>query len=75
MIGAKEEFAKANAELKGRRIRLLGDHPFAGDSAEVVSFDKIGMKVKLLCGDAMHGHECYVTKRGQYRAERKGVDW
>jgi hypothetical protein len=59
----------------GRHIRLLGDHPFAGDSAEVIGFDNIGMRVKLIRGDAMHGHESYVMKRENYRPERKGLDW
>jgi hypothetical protein len=59
----------------GRRIRLLGDHPWAGDSAEVISFDNFGMRVKLIRGDAMDGHESYVTKREHYREERKGLDW
>lgn len=59
----------------GRRVRLLRDHPWAGNSAEVVAFDNIGMRVKLIRGDAMGGHEAYVLKREHYRAERKGLDW
>jgi hypothetical protein len=60
----------------GRRVRLLGDHRFAGNSAEVVGFDqRIGLRVKLLRGDAMDGHECYVTRPEQFRAEKKGLDW
>jgi hypothetical protein len=51
-------------------------HPsFAGYSAEVLSLDRIGMKVALKAGDAMDGHECYITKHEHYRVERKGLDW
>ena len=75
MIGTEEEFARATEQIKGRRIRLLGDHPFAGYSAEVVCFDNLGMRVRLCAGDAMDGHESYVFKRDHYRAEREGLDW
>jgi hypothetical protein len=62
-------------DVIGRRIRLLGDHPWAGNSAEVVAFDHIGMRVKLIRGDAMDGHESYVLKPSHFRQERKGIDW
>lgn len=63
------------SDVIGRRVRLLGSHPWAGDSAEVIAFDKLGMKVRLLRGDVMNGHESYVTKREHFREERKGLDW
>lgn len=66
---------EATEQLRGKRLRLLGSHPYAGNSAEVVALDNLGMRVKLIRGDAMHGHESYVTAREQYRAERKGIDW
>jgi hypothetical protein len=75
MLGTDEEFTAATERLKGKRVRLLGSHPWAGSSAEVVSFDRIGMKVKLLRGDAYGGHEAYVTERKHYRPEIAGVDW
>ncbi len=63
-------------EIIGRRVRLLGDHPWAGSSAVVVGFDsRIGMRVKLIRGDAMDGHEVYVLNRRQFREEKKGLDW
>jgi hypothetical protein len=63
-------------KIIGRRVRLRGDHPWAGESAEVVGFnDAIGMRVKLLRMDAMYGYECYVTDPKQFREERKGMDW
>jgi hypothetical protein len=71
----EDDFLAATERLKGKRIKLLGKHPFAGESAEVVSFDSFGMRVKLLRMDAMYGHECYVTKAKDFRQERKGLDW
>jgi len=63
-------------DIIGRKIRLLGDHPWAGESAEVIGFDpQFGMRVKLLRMDAMYGYECFVTKPQQFREERKGMDW
>lgn len=64
------------ADIVGRHIKIIGDHPWAGESAEVVGFDpRIGMRVKLLRKDAMYGHECYITSPKNFRPERKGVDW
>lgn len=63
-------------DVIGRRVRLLGDHPWGGESAEIVGWtDGIGMRVKLLRRDAMFGHECYVTDPKQFREEKKGIDW
>ena len=75
MLGTAEEFAQATKRLQGRRVRILGDHPFSGCSAYVVSLDKIGMKVRLIGGDAMDGHESYVMERKHYRPEHEGLDW
>jgi len=63
-------------QVIGRRIRLLGKHPWAGESAEVLDWHpRMGMRVKLLRMDAMHGHECYVSSPQEFREEQKGVDW
>lgn len=63
-------------ELRGKRVRLLGKHPFAGDSAEILDYTPgIGMKVKLLRGDAMYGHESFVTNAKEMRFEKEGLDW
>lgn len=64
------------AKLLGKKLRLLGKHPWAGESAEVVGFDdRIGLRVKLLRQDAMYGHECFVTNPKEMRWEKKGLDW
>lgn len=63
-------------DIIGCRVRLIGDHPWAGESAEVTGFTSgIGLKVKLLRMDAMYGAEVYCTSPKQFRVERQGVDW
>lgn len=53
----------------GRQVKLLGDHPWAGHTAEVVGWDdRLGMRVAIHRGDAMDGHECYVMKKEHFRA-------
>lgn len=59
----------------GDRVRLIGKHPWAGETGEIVAFEyspadqllgkpnpAIVARVKLLRGDAMNGHECYAKE-------------
>ena len=58
----------------GRQVKLVGDHPWAGNHATVVGFDNIGMKVRLIRSDAMHGHEAYVTSAKHFMAIPKHLE-
>lgn len=46
------------------RVLLRGDHPWSGEMGEVIDFDNIGMKVRLLSGNV--GHEVYAFE-GQWK--------
>jgi hypothetical protein len=62
------------AEIIGRQVKLVGNHPWAGHRAKVLGIDNIGMRVSLMCSDAMNGHEAYVTKRAQFVAIPKNLE-
>ena len=54
-MGSKGPLKKE--DVIGRKVYLCGDHPWAGHVGEVVGFDDIGMRVKLLdvCGETEAG--------------------
>lgn len=55
------------AEIVGRQVRIVGDHPWNGHRAKVVGFDpKLGLRVSIMRNDAMDGHECFIMERKQF---------
>lgn len=62
------------ADVIGRQVKLVGDHPWAGNHATVVGFDNVGMRVSLIRSDAMHGHEAYVLLRKHFVAIPKHLE-
>jgi hypothetical protein len=62
------------ADVVGRQVRIVGDHPWNGHRARVLGIDKIGMKVAIMRNDAMDGHEAYITKREHFIAIPKSLE-
>ena len=67
------------ADVKlGDRVKLAGDHPWAGSSGEVVADAvPVGMsgtpmfRVRLERDDAMDGHECFAERRHMRKENSK----
>ena len=62
------------ADVIGRQIKIIGDHPWAGHRARVLDIDKIGMKVAIMRNDAMDGHEAYIMKRSHFVAIPRNLE-
>ena len=60
-----QDYEQATKKHAGKLISLVGDHPYAGNLATVVSFDKLGMGAKLFRGP-LNGLPTYVRHMDQF---------
>lgn len=62
-------------DIIGRQVKIVGDHPWNGYRARVVGFDsRLGLRVGLMCNDAMDGHETFIMNPKNFIAIPKNLE-